>query len=631
MTNHLKPAISLFKSCLLLIASLCLVWQAEAQPAAPTGLSATGYDSHIELQWDQTPDPSVTGIKIYASPDGQAPYTFVKFVPAPAAYAIDFVGQQNAERFYKITATAAGNQESAFSETVASATYAMSDDELLTMVQRYTFRYFWDFAHPVSGLARERNNTSIVTIGGSGFGVMAILVGIERGFITREQGLQRMLKIVNFLETADRFKGVFPHWMNGATGNVVPFSALDDGGDLVETAFLIQGLLTVRQYFNTDTPDEIILRDKITQIWETVDWNWYRKLVDNRLYWHWSPNHGFAINFALQGFNETHIVYLLAIASPVEVYNVPASLYHTGWAGSSSYTNSSTYYGFPLPVGGYKGGPLFFSHYSYMGFDPRGIKDAYTNYFHRNTYHTLINRQHCIVNLFNRQGYNEECWGLTASDDPFVGYLAHEPGNANLDNGTIAPTAALSSMPYAPHYSMQALKHFYRDRGHQLWGYYGFYDAFNPGANWVSNTYLAIDQGPIICMIENYRSQLLWNNFMANPEIQTALDAIGFTPDSTVISQTSNPENTLSEVTLFPNPAKNDHINVSLTLKQAATISIELYDTKGTLLRQAEAPRVFTAGIHYIHIATNDLLPGQYWMNIRTDQTLTAKPFFIIK
>lgn len=581
-----------------------------AQPQTPSGLTAQAYDHHIELNWEQNAEPNLQGYYVYTSEDGVA-FTLQRFVPAIHTRHLDFIGSWNVHRYYRITASA-GGEESAPSATVEATTFAMTDDELLDMVQAYTFRYFWEFAHPVSGMARERNSTAVVTTGGTGFGLMAIVVGVERGFISYAEGLARTNKIVDFLQAAPRFKGAFAHWMNGATGQVVPFSSLDDGGDLVETAFLMQGLLTARQYFQEDE-----LRQKITTLWEEVDWNWYRKLVQGVLYWHWSPNHGFAINLPLRGFNETHIVYLLAIASPDEAHNVPASLYHTGWA-AQNYLNANSYYGFPLEVGGFRGGPLFFSHYSYLGFDPRGIRDQYTNYFHRNTYHTLINRAHCIANPYQRVGYSEECWGLTASDDPFVGYLAHEPGSAQLDNGTIAPTAALSSMPYTPSQSLDALKYFYRQLGARLWGPYGFYDAFNLGANWFASSYLAIDQGPIIAMIENHRTGLLWNLFMANPEIQPALEAIGFEQDTTtLVGATTLPGFLDGQVRVSPNPA-SEVISVAFTLPRATTLSIELLDAYGRRVTTLQTASNFPAGAQRLHFNLPILARGIYYLQLKT-------------
>jgi hypothetical protein len=359
-----------------------------------------------------------------------------------------------------------------------------------------------------------------------------------------------MIRILNFLQTADRFHGVWPHWLNGNTGAVIPFGETDNGGDLVETSFMIQGLLAARKYFNQQTTDEQQIRNVITQLWEEVEWDWYRKNGSNVLYWHWSPDYGWAINMQIRGYNEAMIVYLLAIASPT--HGVPASLWNTGWAGTSYYLNGGTFYGHKIFVGWDYGGPLFFTHYSFLGFDPRNIRDDYTNYFENSMNISLIHNAYCIDNPLNHTGYSASCWGLTASDDP-DGYTVHEP-TSSRDNGTITPSAALSAMPYTPANSLAALKHFYRDRGDRLWGNFGFIDAFNLKRSWYATSYLAIDQGPIIDMIENHRTGLLWDLFMANEEIKPALDAIGFVPDSTF----GTPDHYMVEKTsCFPNPVQN--------------------------------------------------------------------------
>lgn len=403
----------------------------------------------------------------------------------------------------------------------------LGDTALVTLVQQRTFHYFWKFAHPVSGLAPERTITpDTVTIGGSGFGVMAILVGIERKFISREEGLERMLKIVNFLLKADHYHGIWPHWMHGATGKTVPFGRKDDGGDLVESAFMWQGLLCVRQYFDRDAPKERELRDKIGWMWSETEWNWYTRDGQDVLYWHWSPNQGWAMNHAVRGWNECLIAYVLAASSPT--YPISPRVYHQGWAVSNHFLNGREYYGIPLPLGFPYGGPLFFAHYSFLGLDPRGLKDQYADYWEQNRNHTLINRQYCIDNPKQFKGYGPECWGLTASDNHEF-YNAHSPTN---DLGVITPTAALSSFPYTPEYSMQAMRHFYDKLGDRLWGEYGFYDAFNETVNWFDYQYLAIDQGPIVVMIENYRSGLLWRLFMSCPEVKMGLKRLGFSSPS---------------------------------------------------------------------------------------------------
>lgn len=399
----------------------------------------------------------------------------------------------------------------------------VSDDELLTIVQQQTFRYFWDFVHPASGMARERGTSGdVVTSGGSGFGIMSLIVGMERNFISRAEGLERMNKILTFLETADRFHGAWPHWMNGNTGEVVPFSVNDNGGDLVETSFLIQGLLTFRQYLDPAMVDESSLIARINALWETVEWDWYTKNEDV-LYWHWSPDKEWIMNHPIRGYNEALITYFLAAASPAHA--VSASVYHEGWAGNGAIINNKSFYGITLPLGYDYGGPLFFAHYSFLGLDPRNLQDTYANYWTQNVNHSLINHAHAVANPKKFVGYSDANWGFTASDN-HVGYAAHSPAN---DLGVITPTAAVSSLPYTPELSMKALRFFYYTLGERLWGDYGFYDAFNITEGWTATSYLAIDQGPMILMIENYRSGLLWDLFMSAPEAQVAMDKLGFT------------------------------------------------------------------------------------------------------
>lgn len=399
----------------------------------------------------------------------------------------------------------------------------LSDEDLLTLVQQQTFKYFYDYAHPSSGMARERYGSGdIVTTGGSGFGVMAIIVGIERGFITRDQGIAHLFKIVNFLEIADRFHGAWSHWINGSTGKVIPFGTKDNGGDLVETAFMIQGLLAARQYLDVSQPSENELAVKITNLYNTVEWDWYTRGGQNVLYWHWSPNYGWDMNFQLRGYNETLITYILAAASPT--HTIPAVAYHEGYARNGGIANGKTFYGYVLPVGYDYGGPLFFAHYSFLGLDPRNLSDAYANYWTQNQNHSLINWKHCDTNPKQYVNYNEFCWGLTASDIP-SGYGVSEPTN---DRGVIAPTAAVSSLPYSSEQSMNAIRYFYYILGDKLWGPYGFYDAFSVSQNWWADSYIAIDKGPEIVMIENYRTGLLWDLFMSAPEAQSGLTKLGF-------------------------------------------------------------------------------------------------------
>ncbi len=402
----------------------------------------------------------------------------------------------------------------------------LADSVLLDLVEQQTFKYFWDYGHPVSGLARERSNATpeTVTTGGSGFGIMAIPVAIKRNFITRAQGLARMQTIVGFLKnTAQTFHGAFPHWLNGTTGAVIHFSTKDDGADLVETSYLMAGLLTARQYFDGTGAAETTLRRDINALWNAVEWSWFRQGTQNVLYWHWSPNYNWQMNHKIQGWNECLITYILAASSAT--YGIPKVVYTEGFARSGAMQNGTSYYGYPLPLGGSNGGPLFFAHYSFLGINPNGLTDAYASYQTQVINHTKINYEYCRANPKGYFGYSNSCWGLTASDVP-SGYNASEPDN---DVGVIAPTAALSSMPYTPTESMNALRFFYYKLGDKIWGQYGFADGFSLKDLWYANSYLAIDQGPIIVMIENYRSAQVWNLLTSCPEIKNGMkNVLGF-------------------------------------------------------------------------------------------------------
>jgi hypothetical protein len=404
----------------------------------------------------------------------------------------------------------------------------LSDSALVEMLQRQTFQYFWDFAHPVSGMARERSNVAydygdeVVTTGGTGFGIMAMIVAADRKWLPRDTIAARLLKMVRFLSKANSYHGVFPHWLNGSTGVTIPFSRKDDGADLVETSYLFQGLLCARQYFDAPNKVETEIRNRINWLWNDIEWNWFTKDGQTILYWHWSPNNGWAMNFPIRGFNECLITYVLAASGTR--YPVSADVYHQGWVQSDFFKNGKQFYGITLPLGFDGGGPLFFSQYSFLGLDPRGLKDRYANYWEQNQNHTLINHAYCVQNPKQYKGYGPNCWGLTACDT-YDGYNAFSPTN---DNGTIAPTAALSAFPYTPEYSMKALRFFYDSLGNKLWGPYGFKDAFNLSKNWYASSYLAIDEGPIVVMIENYRTGLLWKLFMSCKEVQNGLQKLGF-------------------------------------------------------------------------------------------------------
>ncbi len=513
-------------------------------PPVPGAVTVHGWERHFDVSWQPSHASDLLAYRIYRSWDGR---TFEPIATQQRQWTRweDFVGAPGRQAYYRVTAVDLAGNESAPSPVADGTTHPMTDDQLLTMVQEACFRYYWEGANPVAGLAPEvlPGDPDLIAVGGNGFGVMALIVATERHFVTREQADERMLKIVHFLSRADRFHGAWPHYLNGRTGHVIPlFGKYDDGGDLVETSFMMQGLLAARQYFDRDTAAEREIRDTITQLWHGVDWSWYRRTPDSPvLYWHWSPDYGFHIHHPLVGWNETMMAYLLAIASPT--HPVPASMFENGWEGTSPlqvhyrqgwsrttqgdhYVNGHSYYGIKLDVGEGPGGDLFFTQFSFMGFDPRGLHDRFTDYFENNRALALINRAYCIANPRHYVGYGPDCWGISAGIN--AGGGQPQPRD---DNGTISVMAALGCMPYTPEASMAALKHYYRDLGSKVWGIFGFHDSFNPTEDWYEPVYMALDQAPITVMIENYRTGLVWKCFMSNPEIPRALRAMGFKPD----------------------------------------------------------------------------------------------------
>jgi hypothetical protein len=402
-----------------------------------------------------------------------------------------------------------------------------SDEALLELVQRETFRYFWEGAHPVSGLPPDRHDRhrdradAPVAVGASGFAMLAVIVACERGWVTRQQGLARFDRMLQCLEQAPRYHGMYPHLIRGDTGATIPFSPQDNGADLVESAFLFQGLLGARAYFDRTATAEARLRERITRLWHGAEWRWFIQAGRQALSWHWSPTYGFILNHEILGWNECLIVYVLAAGAPEPV---APSAYHEGWARGPDFLNGHRYEGIELPLGPPSGGPLFFSHFSFCGLDPRGLDDRYADYWRQCVSHTRINYAYCVRNPHAYRGYGPACWGLSASDS-MAGYAAHAPDN---DLGVITPAAALSSFAYAPAEAMAALRHFYEDLGARIWGRFGFVDGFSEQHDWYADTYVAITQGPLISMIENFRSGLIWRLFMRIPEVQSGLRALGF-------------------------------------------------------------------------------------------------------
>lgn len=501
--------------------------------------SAKGYLKHVDLKWNPITDNNIRYVKIYRSENGKD-FESVGIQDAYIDRYTDFTNETGKKYSYKISFLDRLFNESKLSEIVSSQTREMSDDELMTMVQEASFNYYWDGAEPKSGLSKENTNgrQNMIATGASGFGIMALIAGTERGFISRKESVERFTKIVDFIEKADKYHGAVAHFIDGKTGKTEAFfGKRDNGADLVETSFLVQGLLAAHQYFNQDNPEEKNIRQKIDTFWKGIEWSWFKQTPDSKyLYWHWSPDQNWTINHKLIGWNETMVTYLLAIASPT--HSVPATMYYSGWAsqdkiaqdyrtnwGNSSegsfYKNGNTYYGVKLDVGVNKGGPLFFTHYSFMGYDPQQLTDRYTNYFKNNQNIAKINYLYCVENPKQQKGYGKDGWGLTASDGP-NGYNPDEPVERE-DTGKLTPTGAIASFPYTPEESMAVLKNFYLNYGDFLWGEYGFRDSFDLNNNWCSPIFMGLNQAPMTVMIENHRTGLIWKLFMSHPDIKNGI------------------------------------------------------------------------------------------------------------
>jgi len=509
---------------------------AAATLPVPDGVSAKGFDRHIDVQWQAPAESAAAYYVVSRSIDGGPFLPVGTQRPGVNRYA-DFIGRSGAKASYRVAAADWGGRESGPSAVVTAATREMTDDELLDMLQEAAFRYYWEASGANTGMAHENlpGDDRIVATGATGLGISALVAAVHRKFITRDQGLGRLEKLLSFLERAPRYHGAWSHYYNDETGETMPlFGMYDNGGDIIETSYVIQGLLTARGYFDRKDARESSLRERITALWEAVEWDWFRMTPDSPyLYWHWSPQWGHRIQHPLIGFNETVPTYLFAIASPT--HPVPASMYYSGWASQEQraqdyrqgwsgspdgrlYANGNTYYGIKLDVGVSTGGPLFFIHYIFMGFDPRELRDRYTDSYFENSRHIAeISRAYCIANPKGFKGYGANAWGLTASFG-FNGYTTPAPDQWN-DEGTITLTGALASFPYTPEASMAAFKHFYRDLGAELWGIYGPRDNYNPSQDWLAYHYMGLNQAPIVAMVENHRSGVLWRAFMSNPEI----------------------------------------------------------------------------------------------------------------
>ena len=603
---------------------------ASLAPAAPA-LEVRAFERHLEPRWDPGQMPNVETVRVERFAAGQ--WTRLGDSRPNDGIWVDWWGTAGAVGTYRVTAFGWNLLTSAPSTAVTATTHELGDDEWLDMAEEAAFRYFWVHAHPTWGLARERyTEDAMCATGGTGMGILALIAGAERGYAPRSDIAARICRILEcFTTAATRYHGAYSHWVDGSSAaSIAPDAPGDFKGDIVETSYLVQGALAARQYFDRADATEACIRDLATQLWEDVDWNAYRpNPPGNAVHWLWSPTTGFSTSFPVSGWNECLIVYILASASPT--HPVPASCYSTGWSRYGAMQNPGTFFGYRLWLGENYGGPLFFAHYSFLGFDPRLKHDAYANYVEQNRNHTLIQRAYCAANPYGRTGYSSDIWGLTASDGPY-GYAVHQPYGG--DDGTLAPTAALASMPYTPALSLAALRAMYRLYGERLYGPFGFRDAFNPTLDWYDPDYIAIDQGPIAVMIENFRSQLLWNLFMSNPEITPALAALGFVYDGSVdAARDASPNRSLVLARPTPNPCRGS-AQFAYTLPARTQVRLVLHDVRGREVLRLQSGEQ-GPGRHAVQWDGLDrhgkrVAPGIYWVHLEAGPARASQKLLVL-
>jgi hypothetical protein len=431
-------------------------------------------------------------------------------------------------------------------------------DPLLEDVQERTFRFFWETAEPETGLVPDRwPKPPFSSIAAVGFALNAYAIGVERGYVTRAAARERTLTTLRFLVEAQQdmspdqatgYQGFFYHFVNFTTGKRYGDSELST----VDTALLIGGVLFAGGYFDQDHPEEKEIRRIADELYKRVNWPWAIQLnPDIRMAW--SPELQFG-GHDWRGYNEAMLVFILALGSPTyptsqDSWHAWTSDYYQYWGTLEGQTHLTF-------------GPMFGHQYTHVWVDLRGIKDEFMwplnmDYFENSRRAVLAQRAYAIRNPMDWKGYGPNIWGITASDGPgdhalpylgqtrhFYSYAARGVGLTDVvDDGTIAPTAALGSLPFAPEVVLPAVKEMHKRYGRHIYGKYGFVDAFNPsfdydvplrhgkrvrGAGWVSDEYLGIDQGPIISMIENYRSELIWTVMKRNEYLRTGLKRAGF-------------------------------------------------------------------------------------------------------
>ena len=600
-------------------------------PDAPSDIVIEAGDESVVLRWTRT--IRTGGYHVYRQADAETPFERLTENPTIEPNFVDLTAENGETYSYVVRSVGLTGLLGGDSASLEATPLAESEDVFIDFVAELAFDYFWDEANPANGLVKDRSTqTSAASIAAVGFGLSAITVGIDRGWITREEGRTRVLNTLRFFRNCPQsdatsnvcgYRGFFYHFLNMQTGHRAGTTELST----IDTALLLGGVLHAREYFSEENADEAEIRTLADAIYDRVEWDW----AANRpplVTLGWKPEQEFAIcNGNLcdwRGYNEAMILYILGLGSsthplPDGAWDAWTASYDSDWGTFYGYTFLS----FP---------PLFGHQYSHLWVDFRGIQDDYMrgkgiDYFENSRRATLANRAYSIDNPNSYPNYGPDEWGLTASDDPF-GYRAHGAPPAQADNGTITPTAAGGSIAFTPDESRAALRNFYQSYRPRIWGKYGLVDAYNIRENWFDDVFLGIDQGPFVIMIENLRTESIWDAFMQNEDVQRGLARAGFT-GSGVASE--DEAEAAKELTLaaYPNPA-HGQAEIHFTLPSGGEVELHVYDILGrrvATLRDGQEP----AGERRVTLSTTQLGSGIYIIELRTADAVKNQKLTVLR
>ncbi len=498
---------------------------------------------------------------------------------------------------------------------------AITTEALLDTVQHAGVMYFWNEANPANGMVKDRDTGgSVSSIAATGFGLSALCIGVDHGWLDRAAVRSRVLTTLNTFWTGPQgtavngmigYKGLYYHWLDMNTAT----RTWDAELSTIDTALLMAGIIDARHYFTGSDPEEVQIRALADSIYLRCNWEFMRNF-SNGIKMGWKPGGGGFGGFGpWVGYNEAMILYILALGSPT--HPIPASQWTT-WTSTYSWQTRYGYTNINFP-------PLFGHQYSHCWVDFRGLQDVFTfskgiTYFENSRRATLAQRAYCIANPSNWVAYSDSLWGLTASDDPF-GYAAHGAPPPWSENGTITPTAGISSLPFAPEVVVPLMHNLWDNWRGTLWGPYGFTDAFNPTQSWVGQDVLGIDQGPIVMMIENYRNEAVWRRISQNEWIANGLTRAGFTPVTTDVGDDAPiagaPAIQLRAVE--PTPFRERTV-VRFRLAAAGRVRADLIDARGRIVMEV-ADGVRAAGEQALPVDGSRLAPGFYHLRLTTGES----------